>query len=441
MLKQIKLWLEPPYFPGDDDKNRRARLINILGLYFLLLMSIAAFILVPLFARHKAVAWAIIAVLVGVYLVSRRFMFLGRLELSVSLIVIAAWAIFQITGFFSGGITSPFLSVIIAATIIIGIFFRSRAVYIIFLLSVLIALALALLQTNNFALPMYFQISPMANWFLYTLTLGFVFGTVNMVTRNLRHALDSAQEQNEARQRAEEQLHELVRELKEKNTELEQFTYTVSHDLKAPLITIRGFLGLLKQDIAESKQERIFNDLNRIDDATEKMNRLLSELLELSRIGRLMNAPQPVAMEEIVKDALNIVHGRIQSRGITVQTQPNLPIVHGDRQRLTEVLQNLLDNAAKFMGDHTNPLIEIGQHGEDAEGGQTIFFVKDNGVGIAPEYHERVFGLFNKLDPNVDGTGIGLALVKRIIEFHKGRIWVESTLGAGSTFYFTLPKE
>jgi len=340
--------------------------------------------------------------------------------------------------FFSGGITSPFLSVIIAATIIIGIFFRSRAGYIIFLLSVLIALVLALLQTNNFALPRYFQISPMANWFIFTLTLGFVFGTVNMVTRNLRHALNSAQEQNEARQHVEEQLHDLVRELKEKNTELEQFTYTVSHDLRAPLITIRGFLGLLKQDVAESKQERIFNDLNRIDDATEKMNRLLSELLELSRIGRLMNTPQPVAMEEIVKDALNIVHGRIQSRGITVQIQPNLPIIYGDRQRLIAVLQNLLDNAAKFMGDQINPCIEIGQHGEH---GNPAFFVKDNGIGIAPEYHERIFGLFNKLDPNVEGTGIGLALVKRIIEFHKGRIWVESKLGEGSTFYFTLPKE
>jgi two-component system, chemotaxis family, sensor kinase Cph1 len=106
---------------------------------------------------------------------------------------------------------------------------------------------------------------------------------------------------------------------------------------------------------------------------------------------------------------------------------------------LTSVLQNLIDNAAKYMGSQTAPLIEIGQHAEDAEHGELIFYVKDNGMGIAPEYHEHVFGLFNKLDAKSEGTGVGLALVKRIIEVHGGRIWVESEAGQGSTFYFTLP--
>ena len=104
-----------------------------------------------------------------------------------------------------------------------------------------------------------------------------------------------------------------------------------------------------------------------------------------------------------------------------------------------EVLQNLLDNAAKFMGDQSNPCIEIGQVGE--EDGKPIFFVRDNGIGIAPEHHERVFGLFNQLDPKMEGTGVGLALVKRIVKFHGGRVWVESEAGMGSTFYLTLGKE
>jgi signal transduction histidine kinase len=178
------------------------------------------------------------------------------------------------------------------------------------------------------------------------------------------------------------------------------------------------------------------NDIQRITNATNKMQDLLHDLLELSRIGRIMNAPQTIQFDDLLHDALDIVHGQLEARHVTVLTQPNLPAVHVDRQRLTEVLQNLLDNAVKYMGDQSDPHIEIGQSGE--EDGKPIFFVKDNGIGIAPEYRERIFGLFNKLDARSDGTGIGLALVKRIIEVHGGRIWVESEIGKGSTFYFSL---
>ena len=242
------------------------------------------------------------------------------------------------------------------------------------------------------------------------------------------------------KKRAEFERERLIQELEEKNRELEQFTYTVSHDLKAPLITVNGFLGYLAEDVQSGDVERAQQDIKRIKGATAKMKRLLDELLELSRIGRMMNEPVDVPFADVVQDALELVRGQIEMNNITVQIQPNLPTVHGDRQRLTEVLQNLLDNAAKYIGNQPNPLIEIGQQGKDAEGGQPIFFVKDNGMGIAPEYHEKIFGLFNKLDARSEGTGVGLALVKRIIEFHGGRIWVESEgLGKGSIFFFTIP--
>jgi len=136
---------------------------------------------------------------------------------------------------------------------------------------------------------------------------------------------------------------------------------------------------------------------------------------------------------------LEIIHGRIDQRGITIQIQLGLPVVYGDKTRLTEVLQNLLDNAAKYMGDQKKPIIEIGMDGYD-ESGNPIFFVRDNGMGIDPQYNERIFGMFDKLDPASEGTGIGLALVKRIIEVHGGRIWLESEAGKGSTFFFTLPR-
>jgi signal transduction histidine kinase len=232
---------------------------------------------------------------------------------------------------------------------------------------------------------------------------------------------------------------ELITELESKNSELERFTYTVSHDLKSPLFTIRGFLGYLEQDTLSGNHERMRADLQRITDATDKMQRLLNELLELSRIGRLKNEPVRVPMQELAREAVELVQGRIMTRGIAVHIDEDLPVLFGDRQRLLEVLQNLVDNAAKFMGDQPAPRIDIGMEGEDSASGMPIFHVRDNGIGIAPELHERIFGLFNKLDPRSDGTGIGLTLVKRIIEVHGGRIWVESEPGKGSAFLFTLP--
>jgi PAS domain S-box-containing protein len=228
----------------------------------------------------------------------------------------------------------------------------------------------------------------------------------------------------------------LINELEEKNAELERFTYTVSHDLKSPLITIKGFLGFVEQDAANGNMDRLKKDIQRISDATEKMQSLLNELLELSRVGRLMNPYEYVEFEDLANEAIELVQGRLLNASVKVRIQKDLPRVFGDRKRLVETLQNLVDNAAKFTGNNPTPLIEIGQDG--SEDGKPIFFVRDNGIGIAPEHHDRIFGLFNKLDGNSDGTGIGLALVKRIVEVHNGRIWVQSEAGKGSTFFFTL---
>ena len=239
------------------------------------------------------------------------------------------------------------------------------------------------------------------------------------------------------RKRAEAEREKLITELEAKNAELERFTYTVSHDLKSPLITIRGFIGYLEQDALNNNADRLKSDIKRISDATSKMRQLLDDLLELSRIGRLINPPQEVSFYDLAREAVELVAGQIVQRGVQVEIDPQLPAVYGDRARLIEVLQNLIDNAVKFMGDQPEPKIVIDSH---VKNGETVFCVRDNGVGIEPQYQLKVFGLFDKLDVQSAGTGIGLALVKRIIEVHGGRIWVESDgPGQGSAFCFTLP--
>jgi PAS domain S-box-containing protein len=242
-----------------------------------------------------------------------------------------------------------------------------------------------------------------------------------------------------ARKWAATERDKLIDELETKNAELEQFTYTVSHDLKSPLITIKGFLGYVREDVELGNKDRLESDIERIGDATEKMQKLLGDLLELSRVGRLVNDPEYVKMNEIVSDAVELLHGPVTQKNIRMQIDENLPTLYVDRQRISEVLQNLIENATKFFGDQPAPTITVGQ--ADQLRGMPILYVKDNGVGIAPEFKERIFGLFNKLDAHSEGTGIGLALVKRIIEYHGGRIWVESEVGNGATFFFTLPTQ
>ena len=239
------------------------------------------------------------------------------------------------------------------------------------------------------------------------------------------------------RKQAEAEREALIAELETKNAELERFTYTVSHDLKSPLITIGGFVGFLEKDALSGDQEQFKVDMTYINDAVTKMQRLLDELLELSRIGRLIHPPQKVSFADIAREAVELVHGRIAAHNIRVEIAPDLPAVCGDRVRLVEVVQNLVDNAIKFMGDQPHPHVKIGAR-QDRD--QLVFYVRDNGIGIETQYHEQIFGLFNKLDPTSEGTGIGLALVKRIIETHGGTIWIESEgTGKGSSFCFTLP--
>jgi PAS domain S-box-containing protein len=231
----------------------------------------------------------------------------------------------------------------------------------------------------------------------------------------------------------------LIAELELKNTELERFTYTVSHDLKSPLITIKGFLGFLRDDAERGNMKRLESDIERIGNAADKMQQLLNDLLELSRVGRLVNQSGPLDLNKLISEVLELLHGRLSNGMVPVRVSVDegLPRVYGDRARLLEVWQNLIDNAAKFMGDQPNPHIEIGQAGK-AEDDSPVFFVRDNGMGIDPKFNDRIFGLFHKLDPLSEGTGIGLALVKRIIELHGGRIWVESQPGQGTSVYFTL---
>ena len=225
----------------------------------------------------------------------------------------------------------------------------------------------------------------------------------------------------------------LIADLETKNAELERFTYTVSHDLKSPLVTIKGFLGMVRSDLETGRIDRARTDLVRISSAADRMGQLLDELLQLAHIGRAAPRPEPVDLASLCHE---VVQHLAPGDGVDLAIDESLPVVEADRSRLAEVYENLLANALKFSRHRQPPRIEIGQR-EGPEG--KVFFVRDNGSGIDPAYHRRVFDLFERLDPKREGTGIGLAIVRRIIEVHGGRVWIESDgHDQGTTVCFTL---
>ncbi len=236
--------------------------------------------------------------------------------------------------------------------------------------------------------------------------------------------------------RVEEEREKLLKELEAKNAEMERFTYTVSHDLRSPLVTIHGFVDILREDLEQNKTENVENALEYIKTAVTKMDRILSDTLQLSRIGRVVNPPEDVPFGELVQEAEEQTAEQIKSSGVEVSVTEDFPAVHVDHIRIVEVLVNLIGNSINYMGEQPRPKIDVGYR---VDGEETVFFVQDNGIGIDKSQHEKVFELFYKEDKNSKGAGAGLAIVKRIIEVHGGRIWIESEKGKGCTVCFTLP--
>ncbi len=294
------------------------------------------------------------------------------------------------------------------------------------------------------------QPSPWGSWsfraFAALVLSGLLMGGYLLHTARIRARNRALQAEIRERQSAEEERDGLIAELGEKNemledqnAELERFAYTVSHDLRTPLVTIKGFLGLLERHIAAGNAEAVAHDTAVINNAADKMRELLDDLLTLNRVGRVVNRSETVPLAELAEKAVDLVAAPISAGGVEVSIDSSMPEVRGDRRRLLQAMQNLIGNAVKFMGAQPEPRIEVGA---ERRGDEALCYVRDNGIGIDPKYHRTVFGLFDRLDPSVEGTGVGLALVKRIIEIHGGKIWIESDgRQTGATFFFTLPCE
>lgn len=435
MLINIRGWIAPPVFVGDEERSRAASLLNLI-LWTFILAALIYGIFAPIEPEMRSRRTGIIFTFVLGLLFLKQLVNWGYVRSIGTLIVFSLWVMFSVAMFFGADYHNPAFMGYVLVVVCAGLVLNWRAATGWGLLSIFTSAVFLVLGENN-RLPPSSPLHPFAFWIAQA---GYILVSTLLIGQALRkidEAFAKTQREIDERKRVEAEREKIIKELEAKNTELERFTYTVSHDLKSPLITISGFVGLLEADAKSGNMEKFKGDLQRIQEATQKMQRLLNELLELSRIGRLVNPPSDSPFAKIVEEAISLTRGRLMAGHIKVNVEKDLPVVSGDRPRLVEVMQNLIDNAAKFMGDQPAPLIEIGVR---KQGNEQVFFVNDNGIGIEPAYRERVFGLFDKLDPHSEGTGVGLALAKRIVEVHGGRIWVESEgRGKGSMFCFTLP--
>jgi PAS domain S-box-containing protein len=239
------------------------------------------------------------------------------------------------------------------------------------------------------------------------------------------------------RKRAEEELQRTLDELRHSNAELEEFAYVASHDLQEPLRGIAGLAQLLQRRYQGQLDSRADEYIDHIVDGTQRMQTLINDLLAYSRVGHRGEVIQPIDASVALRATLENLSAAIHEYGATI-TNENLPTVRADATQLIQLFQNLMGNALKFRSERP-PQIHIGV--TDA-GDFWQFSVCDNGIGIEPQYFERIFLVFQRLHTRREyrGTGIGLAICKKIIERYGGRIWVESQAGQGSSFYFTLPK-
>ena len=225
-------------------------------------------------------------------------------------------------------------------------------------------------------------------------------------------------------------------QLQEANKELESFTYSVAHDLRAPLRHIAGYSGALLEDYATAFDKEASGYLHGIQDGTQRMGELVDELLALAQVVRKPPAMQTASLNSLVREVITILQPEVAGRQLEWRIA-DLPSIECDPILLRQVFQNLISNAIKYSRTRTNALIEIGQ---TVENGEPVLFVRDNGVGFNMKYAHKLFGVFQRLHKTeeFEGTGVGLATVQRIVKKHQGRVWAMAELDKGATFYFTL---
>lgn len=449
MIARVWKWWFAPRSNDPTVVYRERALRFLLPVFFLFrILAISNAYSSPTAPQPYFPIWVSFTIFIPLF-ISLYFLLNNRIN-QASIFIILNWYLMDMVNLPADGYWSPGFQISLIIQVVLATLLLPSNTILPYLLFQIITVGLwgNWLNINHFDPPILSSGKPAVSFVRSIITLSVQESIILFIVRYLRLEMEKylllqqtsiSQLQNEIenRHQLQEEREKYIEELNIRNAELERFSYTVSHELKSPIVTVKNYIGSVNEDLIQKNYGRAHKDLSRISSAADKLHSTILDLLELSRIGRITNPPEEVDLTQLINEELEALDSRIKVLNITVHIFPDLPIVYGDRDRLREVFQNLIDNALKYMGDQSKPSITFGvRKNKDIP----VFFVKDNGIGIDSEYHTRIFGLFEKLDSTIEGTGVGLALIKRIIEVHGGNIWAESDgLGKGSSFYFTIP--